>query len=561
MSLFTKLYEAVHSWRRRRVGTKQSRKSTGPTLEQLDHRQLLAVNFTGVAATDFPVTTGPGVQVVIGVPVSQGGNNTVPLIPPALSTPGLVTVSGYQIDQLRVSYTAADDTLNVGVEGPPNGRDGNQVIAGDADNNGNSGTVDPKVVAVDPGIQDPADMGGTETYGISLDLNGDGSPDVVAGFPIGSQFDLSAKPFQVARALAGTPTNLPQFDETQVFPQYTGNYFLANDPTRPNFELQIPNFSQLYQQITGQAFTQTSPVSIGAFASSQQSGGISEEVFAPLPLNIPQITVPPTPPPVVCPPLSPTVYVNYHNQNHLDTAHNSAVRVNVLGSSGFDPTTIVPSTVRLGVPTTGTTIPTTGAVPIQNFERNVNRDGFPDETFVFNGLDVVLPPGITTAQISGTTTSGQNFTSAVRVFNRDASYFTQAQINAQQARWARYDTANGIDTSNGIVAPPVRVPAGSVQRANSAAINDLYNPFAGKTVPVQVNPSATNGLSGTGVTTFGVKAASASAPTTTVSIPRKHGKAGKANRVSSPSALDAVASTSMTAMNDSPTDMVLAGGA
>ena len=556
MSLFTKLYEAVHSWRRRRGGTKSSRKRSEPRMEQLDHRQLLAVNFTGVALNDFPVTTGPGVQVITGVPVSQGGNNTVPLIPPALSNPGLVTVSGYQINQLRVSYTAADDTLNVGVEGPSNGRDGNQVIAGDADNNGNSGTVDPRVTAVDPGIQDPADMGGTETYGISLDFNGDNAPDVLAGFPIGSQFDLSAKPFQVARALAGTPTNLPQFDETQVFPQYTGNYFLANDPNRPNFELQIPNFSQLYQQITGQVFTRASPVSIGAFASSQQSGGISEEVFAPLPLNIPQITVPVTPP-VVCPPVSPTVYVNFHQKNHIDSAHNSAVRVNVLGSSGFDPTTIIPSTVRLGVPTTGTTVPITGAAPIQNFERNVNRDGFPDETFVFNGLDVDLPPGITNAQISGITTSGQTFTSSVRVFNRDASFYSQAQINAQQARFARYDLANGIDTSNGVVAPPVKVPAASIQRANSVAINDLYNPFAGVKRPVQVNPGATNGMSGTGVV-------AASTISTTVSIPTKHGKATpKNNRAAARAARDAAASSQDLALDSSgmPIDMVLAGGA
>ena len=556
MSLFTKLYEAVHSWRHRRGGTKSSRKRSEPRMEQLDHRQLLAVNFTGVAANDFPVTIGPGVQVITGVPVTQGGNNTVPLIPPALSNPGLVTVSGYQINQLRVSYTAADDTLNVGVEGPPNGRDGNQVIAGDADNNGNAGTVDPRVTAIDPGLQDPADMGGTETYGISLDLNGNGSPDVLAGFPIGSQFSLAAKPFQVARALAGGPTNLPQFDETQVFPQFTGNYYLANDPARPNFELQIPNFSQLYQQITGQVFTQASPVSIGAFASSQQSGGISEEVFAPLPLNIPQITVPIVPP-VVIPPMSPTVYVNVHQNNHIDSAHNSAVRVNVLGSSGFDPTTIIPSSVRLGVPTTGTTIPTTGAVPILNFERNVNRDGFPDETFVFNGLDVNLPPGITNAQISGITTSGQTFTSSVRVFNRDASFFSQAQINAQQARFARYDLANGIDTTNGVVAPPVRIPAASIQRANSAAINDLYNPFAGVKRPVQVNPGATNGMSGTGVV-------AASTISTTVSIPTKHGKATpKNNRATARAARDAAAASSDLPLDSSglPIDMVLAGGA
>ena len=136
MSLFTKLFEAVHSWRRRRGGLK-SRKRADLAMEQLDHRQLLAVNFTGNVPIDFPANTPSGVAIVRPGPPG----NTVPGIPPALN--GIVSASGFQINQLRVTYTPSDDTLNVGVEGPPNGRDGRQVIATDADNNGNSGTVDP----------------------------------------------------------------------------------------------------------------------------------------------------------------------------------------------------------------------------------------------------------------------------------------------------------------------------------------------------------------------------------------------------------------------------------
>ena len=63
MSLFTKLFEAVHSWRRRRGGTKP-RKRSDLAMEQLDHRQLLAVNFTGVVANDLPFATGNGVAAV-----------------------------------------------------------------------------------------------------------------------------------------------------------------------------------------------------------------------------------------------------------------------------------------------------------------------------------------------------------------------------------------------------------------------------------------------------------------------------------------------------------------
>ncbi len=571
MSLFTKLSEAVHSWRRRRVGTKMSRKRSEPMMEQLDHRQLLAVNFTGVAANDFPVTTSPGVQVVTGIPINTstgaqtnlpGANNQVPIVPEPFRP--FFNVSGFEIDQLRVSYTAADDTLNVGVEGPLNGRNGNQVIAADSDNNGNSGTVDPRVLALDPLFADPADMGGTKTYGVSLEFNGATSPQIVAGFPVGAQTDIAAKPFQVARALQNTPSNLPQFDETQTLPQYTGNYYLANDPTRPNFEFQIPNFSQLYQQITGLALTSTSQISIGAFGTSQQDAGISDEVFAPLPLSVPQITVPtPTPPlPPVPTPMSPTTFVNYHEGNHVNTAHNGPIRVNVLGSSGFDPSTIIPSSVRFGDPAT---VATTGATPVLNFERNVNNDAFPDETFVFNGLDVKLPAGITNAEITGTTTSGQTFASTVRVFNRDATYYTPAQLAAQQARFTRYDAAHGIDTSNGPVAPPTRVPSAAQQLATSAAINDLYNPFAGKKVPTQINPSATSANAGTGVTTASVVPTSSAIPT--VSIPKKHGKVtGKAAKVAaakvSPTESQTIALSNLpTSLSTLPTSLNLAGGA
>ncbi len=551
MSLFTKLFEAVHSWRRRRVGTKPSRKRSELVMEQLDHRQLLAVNFTGVAATDFPVTQNPGVQVIANPP-PPAGTNTFPGIPTNLQ--GIISVSGLQINQLRVSYTQVDDTLNVGIEGPSNGRDGNEVIAGDADNNGNQGTVDPRITSGPNPIVflDNADFGGSKTYGVSLAFNNTGTPDVVAGFPMNAGTDpLAAKPFQVARALPPNPTtNLPGFDENQVFPQYTGNYYFANSPTKPNLELQISHFSQLYQQITGNVLASTSPLEIGAFGSSIQSGGISDEVDPPLPVNLPQATVPipVVPPPPVVPPVSPPVFINPHAANHVNTAHNSAVRVNVLGSSGFNPTTIIPSTVRLGDPAT---IATTGATPILNFEHNVNRDGFPDETFLFNGLDVQLPAGITTAEITGMTTSGQTFASSVQVFNRDATYYTQAAINKQQAAWAKYDLAHGINTTNGVVAPPVKVPTLAQSRATSAAINDLYNPFAGKRVPIQINPGAVNGISGgSTVTTTSVAAAS-----TTVAIPRKHGKARKGVVMPSASTPQVLVSSRM------PTSMNLAGSA
>ena len=523
MSLFTKLFEAVHSWRRRRGGIK-SRKRSDLAMEQLDHRQLLAVNFTGNVPIDFPATQNPGVQVItpptvppapVGTPVNQ-----TPIIPPNLQ--GVINVSGFQIDHLRVSYDSTSDILSVGVEGPDNGKTGQQVIAADSDNNLNSGTVDPRINdgmggGIEPAFQDPPDMGGTKTYGVFLNFNGTGIPQVVAGFPQSAPANQTIKPYEVAVAIpsAMNPMGVPGFDNNNIFPQYTGNYYLANDPNHPNFELQIDHFSQLYQQFTGQALTPQSSIGLGAFGTSAQDIGISDEFFPAQPVSLPQATVPPPTPPIVS--CSPTIYVNYHEDNHINTAHPTAIRVSVLGSSGFDPTTIIPSTVRFGDPAT---IATTGASPILNFESNVNHDEFPDETFVFNGLDVTLPSGVTTTEITGETSSGMFFSSQVKVFNRDNSFYTPAQISKQQAAWLKYDAKHGIDTSNGPVAPPPVIPKAAQQRAASMAIDDLYGPLANQRIPKQVNP-------GLGT----AQAASVAPAPSVVSIPTKHGKGSKGKHV------------------------------
>ena len=63
MSLFARLLQAVRSWRRRRGGPKTVRYA-GIAMEQLDHRQLLSVNFTGNVPIDFPATQSPGVVVL-----------------------------------------------------------------------------------------------------------------------------------------------------------------------------------------------------------------------------------------------------------------------------------------------------------------------------------------------------------------------------------------------------------------------------------------------------------------------------------------------------------------
>src|SRR5262245_46192143 len=86
MSLFSRLLQAVGSWRRRPGGPKTAKRAVA-AIEQLDHRQLLAVNFTGNVPIDFPANQIPGVVLLPDNPSVQH-----PAIDPAISP--LVNVSG-----------------------------------------------------------------------------------------------------------------------------------------------------------------------------------------------------------------------------------------------------------------------------------------------------------------------------------------------------------------------------------------------------------------------------------------------------------------------------------
>jgi hypothetical protein len=80
---------------------------------------------------------------------------------------------------------------------------------------------------------------------------------------------------------------------------------------------------------------------------------------------------------------------------------------------------IVPQSVTLG-----------GAHPVFAFTRHINRDQFLDETFVFRGTDVKLPPGIIEATVTGTLKNGQTFATSTQVFNRNLSFYSKAQVQS-----------------------------------------------------------------------------------------------------------------------------------
>ena len=110
MSLFSRLLQTVQTWRRGKRGKATPRMTV--RLEQLDHRRLLSVNFTGNVPVDFPATQSPGVVVLPDNP-----SVVHPIIAPVLQP--YVFNSGFDINDIAVTYTPSDDTLSIGLNGPP----------------------------------------------------------------------------------------------------------------------------------------------------------------------------------------------------------------------------------------------------------------------------------------------------------------------------------------------------------------------------------------------------------------------------------------------------------
>ncbi|WP_148595991.1 hypothetical protein [Aquisphaera giovannonii] len=397
-----------------------------------------------------------------------------PTIAPQIS--GIVKVSGFDVSGLRVSYDATDDTLSVGIEQPASQNHAGPVIAGDADNNGNSGTVNPAVTSTPgfAGFQDVPDLGGTEHMGIFLDFLGTGEPQIVAGFSTTPPAGQAAKPFQVATAIPTGPNAAPLFG-TEL-PQFEGNLYLVNSINNPNLEFSITHFSQLYQQVTGTPMTPSSVLAMGAFGGSGQDIGISEAFFPEQTFTIGKATLPP---PATCPPISPTILINPHEHRIIDTAHRDLVRVYVFGTSGFDVTTIDPATARLA-----------GASPITYFTRKWPHSEFPVETFVFNARDLNLPPGMTTATFTASTRSGQQITSAREVLNipfapQRAVGYLRTRIGYESA-YKRLDAA-GKQSVAGSGGAASSVNLGATSQAAARAVRVNYNSMVsgtGATTPV-----------------------------------------------------------------------------
>lgn len=478
MSFLTRISDAVQSWRRRRAGTKSPKRAAVVRLEQLDHRQLLAVNFTGNVPIDFPATSANNGVVIFNRDPNVPGNSFYQVGDPSKIFPATIPAglqpyfqqTGLDVQGIRISYDATADTLSIGIEQPTDPSTGKQVIAGDVDNNGDSAnlstSIPPSVVNsnfdTSVGSPDPADLQGRESIAAVLSLKNNGTPDIFAGYPLNPA--VGAKTYQVGTSTVnGNPANpVSGVDLDTPLPQFRGDVYLVNDPNHPNLEFRIKNFSQLYQQTTGAPLTADSIIQIGGKAVTQATT-ITEATFPLTPFTIRQVT-PPTP---GCPPIK----INPHEGTVIDSAHASAVRAYIFSTATFDATTIDPSTVRLGNPADPLA---PRARPVLNFNRDVNGDGRVDAVYVFSGLDINLPSGNTTAEISGVTSDGMAFSSQANVINRDSSFYSQAARTAQEKRFVAYARKNGLDIVNGVVpTPPPKIPAGALRlagvRGNQAA--------------------------------------------------------------------------------------------
>lgn len=198
-----------------------------------------AITLTGDVTKDFPLGQ-QGVQVIVDNPNPLPAGYTGP----PTSNPGDVAqadfmtargwTTGWNIQDVRLSYDKATDTMSVGVNFFG--------IAGDADGNGDPGTSDPATIAA--GGIDLPHLGGRESIAVAFDTNGDRKFDIIAGVPADkSAAGPGIDGFTVSQyrdSNAGLAFNFGQ-----TLTDHMGN--LAFDPSaaHPDFEFTIKNFSTL----------------------------------------------------------------------------------------------------------------------------------------------------------------------------------------------------------------------------------------------------------------------------------------------------------------------------
>jgi len=203
--------------------------------------------FSGNVETDFL-----GADIVI----IEDPDEADVTLPPTFPTG---TISGNDVKDIRFFYDAEQDTLYVGLN--------TYLIAGDVDGNDNPGGTSPFLD--DLGGVDLPDMGGTESFALSIDIDEDGIFDVIAG--VSATTDTSGYSVNL---FAGNP-HVPEFAFGQSLPVNTGELFASPNANAPDLEFTILNFSKLPYSSASDSTPHR--VGINLFLGSFADMGISED--------------------------------------------------------------------------------------------------------------------------------------------------------------------------------------------------------------------------------------------------------------------------------------------
>lgn len=178
--------------------------------------------------------------------------------------PGNPTFSGWDFTALNFSYNPISDKLKIFLDFA--------VIAGDADGNGDPGAMAPGVSGTDS-----PDIGNGETISVLLDLDSDGTEDIVVGVPRNEALDTATLRLKLSAydASGGLGLNFGADDTSGATAFASANPSAAN----PDFEITIHGWSLLDTQ---------DPHLFGlrAFAGSFVDAGFGED-------HIPNPGVPP----------------------------------------------------------------------------------------------------------------------------------------------------------------------------------------------------------------------------------------------------------------------------
>ncbi|QEH36284.1 hypothetical protein OJF2_48440 [Aquisphaera giovannonii] len=192
------------------------------------------ISFTGNVANDFNPQTNPAVKVisVSDNPLTIGQSDWI-------TNRGWV--SGWSIQDIRLSYDQVTDTLAVGIN---NFKNASGQVAPFGQANG-----DPTGTAT---AYDVAHMGGDKSIALAIagvnasNSSTPGAPVIIAGVPADkSMAGTGTDGFTVSSLNTANSSSGLAYEFGKQLPQYTGNLAYDPSPSHPQLEFTIKNFSQI----------------------------------------------------------------------------------------------------------------------------------------------------------------------------------------------------------------------------------------------------------------------------------------------------------------------------